>query len=168
MKRPGIQEALRLLRRGDAETLVVARIDRLTRSMADFTPLLAQAAKEGWALVALDINVDTTSPAGEAVANVVAAFAQLERRLIGERTKQALAAKRKAGKKLGRPSSLGEDVRARVVDMRASGMTLRQIANALTEQRVRTAAGGRWHASTVAQILASVRRSEPVPAVHDP
>jgi DNA invertase Pin-like site-specific DNA recombinase len=65
---------------------VVAKLDRLSRSMLDFTAVMAQAQKQGWALVALDCAVDTTTPAGEAMANVLATFAQFERRLIGQRT----------------------------------------------------------------------------------
>src|SRR5438105_9738745 len=66
LKRPGIQEALRALKEGDAKALVAAKLDRLSRSMIDFTGLMAMAQKQGWALVALDCAVDTTTPAGEA------------------------------------------------------------------------------------------------------
>jgi lambda repressor-like predicted transcriptional regulator len=75
LKRPGIQAALRALRAKEAEALVVAKLDRLSRSMLDFPPLMARAQKEGWALVALDVGMDTTTPAGEMTANVTATFA---------------------------------------------------------------------------------------------
>ena len=71
--------------------------------MLDFTALMATAQKQGWALVALDCAVDTTTPAGEAMANVLATFAQFERRLISQRTKDALAAKKAQGVRLGSP-----------------------------------------------------------------
>src|SRR4051794_39103104 len=58
LKRPGIQAALEELRRGSAKALVVAKLDRLSRSMIDFTGLMARAQREGWALVALDCDVD--------------------------------------------------------------------------------------------------------------
>src|SRR3954447_22914992 len=51
LKRPGVQEALRVLEAGDAAALVVAKLDRLSRSMIDFTRVMAQAQKQGWALV---------------------------------------------------------------------------------------------------------------------
>lgn len=51
--------------------------------MLDFAAIMAKAQKQGWALVALDLAVDTTTPAGEAMANVIATLAQFERRLIG-------------------------------------------------------------------------------------
>jgi DNA invertase Pin-like site-specific DNA recombinase len=73
---------------------VVSKLDRLSRSMLDFTGVMATAQKQNWALAALDCAVDTTTPAGEAMAHVLATFAQFERRLIGQRTRDALAAKK--------------------------------------------------------------------------
>src|SRR5215471_19737094 len=64
LKRPGVQEALRALEAGEAKALVVAKLDRLSRSMLDFAALMATAQKQNWALVALDCAVDTTTPAG--------------------------------------------------------------------------------------------------------
>src|SRR4051794_33684622 len=102
MRRPAVQGALRVLKAGEASALVVAKLDRLSRSMIDFTALMAKAQKQSWALVALDCAVDTSTPAGEAMANMLATFAQFERRLISQRTKEALAVKKAAGVRLGR------------------------------------------------------------------
>jgi DNA invertase Pin-like site-specific DNA recombinase len=104
LPRPGIQRALQVLERGDAKALVVAKLDRLSRSMIDFTGLMNRASRENWALVALDMAVDTTTPAGEAMANVLATFAQFERRLVGQRTREALAQKKAQGVRLRTPS----------------------------------------------------------------
>src|SRR3954449_6387517 len=62
MKRPGVQEAIRALEAREASALVVAKLDRLSRSMLDFTALMATAQKQCWALVALDCAVDTSTP----------------------------------------------------------------------------------------------------------
>jgi Resolvase, N terminal domain len=67
-----------------------AKLDRLSRSLLDFASLMEDARREGWALVILDLGIDTTTPSGEMIANVMATFAQFERRLIGQRTKDAL------------------------------------------------------------------------------
>src|SRR2546430_13386833 len=128
LKRPGVQEALRVLQSGEASALVVAKLDRLSRSMIDFTKVMAAAQKQSWALVALDCAVDTTTPAGEAMANMLATFAQFERRLIGQRTREALAAKRASGVRLGRPVSLPPVVRERIVAERKAGRSLAAIA----------------------------------------
>jgi DNA invertase Pin-like site-specific DNA recombinase len=92
MKHPASQEALHMLEAADASALVVAKLDRLSRSLLDSTGLMAKATKQHWALIALDVAVDTATPTGEAMANMVATFAQLERRLISQRTREALAA----------------------------------------------------------------------------
>src|SRR5450759_3724549 len=92
--------------------------------MLDFAGLMDRATREGWALVALDLGVDTTTPSGEAMANVMAKFAQFERRVIAERTRDALAQRRKADVRLGRPRRLSDDVLRTIVAARGSGRTL--------------------------------------------
>src|SRR6266566_1674728 len=119
--------------------------------------MMAKATRQGWALVALDCAVDTTTPAGEAMANVLATFAQFERRLIGQRTREALAVKRSEGVRLGRPPTLPENVRTRIQAERAERRSLAAIASALNGDRVPTAHGGaRWYASTVRAVLQHV------------
>jgi DNA invertase Pin-like site-specific DNA recombinase len=154
LKRPGIQEALRVLREGDAKALVVAKLDRLSRSMIDFTGLMATAQKQGWALVALDCAVDTTTPAGEAMAHILATFAQFERKLISQRTRDALAVKRAEGVRLGRPVTLPARVERRIQRERGRGKTLAAIADDLNRDEVPTAQGGvRWYPATVRAVL---------------
>jgi DNA invertase Pin-like site-specific DNA recombinase len=156
LKRPGVQAALEILARGDADALVVAKLDRLSRSMLDFAAIMTRAQKQNWALVALDMNVDTTTPAGEAMAHVMATFAQFERRLIGQRTKEALAAKRRQGVRLGRPPAISPDLAERIRAERASGASLRAIAATLTLEGVPTPRGGReWRPSSLERVLRS-------------
>ena len=153
MKRPAVQEALRVLEAGEASGLVVAKFDRLSRSMIDFTRVMGLAQAQGWALTALDCNVDTSTPGGEALANVLAVFAQLERRLIGQRTREALEVKKRQGVRLGRPRTLPEEVRERIVAARREGRSYPEIANTLNAENVATAQGGKsWHPSTVRKI----------------
>jgi len=162
MKRPGVQEALRVLKEGDAKALVAAKLDRLSRSMLDFTGLMATAQKQGWALVALDCAVDTTTPAGEAMANVLATFAQFERRLISQRTKDALAVKKAQGVRIGRPVTMPRAVVARMKRDRDNGLTFRAIAEGLNADCVPTAQGGaRWWAGTVRSTLLTDSQSTP-------
>jgi len=134
--------------------MVVAKLDRLSRSLLDFASLMESARKEGWALVILDLGVDTTTPSGEMIANVMATFAQFERRLIGQRTKDALAVKKKAGVKLGRPVAVNDAVLKRIAKERRRGRSLWEIANGLNADEVSTAHGGeKWYASTVKAVL---------------
>lgn len=148
--RPGVAAALALLDDGEADALVVAKLDRLSRSLLDFSGLMERSRKRGWALVALDLGVDTTTPSGEMVANVMATFAQFERRLIGQRTKDALAVKRSEGVQLGRPKVLSRSVQKRIQKMHRDGLSLRAIAERLNVDGTPTAHGGKqWYASTV-------------------
>ena len=64
-ERPSLPEALSLIHNGDANVLVVAKLDRLSRSLLDFAGLLADAQARGWVLVALDLGIDLSTPAGE-------------------------------------------------------------------------------------------------------
>jgi DNA invertase Pin-like site-specific DNA recombinase len=155
-RRPALAAALTALDRGDADVLVVAKLDRLSRSLADFASLMVRARKHRWAVVALDLGADTTTPAGELVANVIASAAQYERSLVSERTRSALAEKRAQGHKLGRPVSLASEVRDRISSERQAGRTFAAIASALNAERVPTAHGGvKWYPSTVRAVLES-------------
>jgi DNA invertase Pin-like site-specific DNA recombinase len=114
---------------------------------------MERAARKGWSPVVLDLGVDTTTPAGELVASVMMSVAQWERRAIGQRTKEALAAKKAQGVTLGRPRQLPDKVRMRIVRMRDRGLTYRAIADALNEEGVQTAhAGVKWYPSTVRKV----------------
>jgi len=106
--RPGLQRALDACRSGEADGIVAAKVDRLSRSIVDFAGLLEEGRARGFNVVALDLGVDLSTPQGELIAHVVAAVAQWERRMIGQRTRQALAIKR-AGSTRGvsRPRMVG-------------------------------------------------------------
>jgi DNA invertase Pin-like site-specific DNA recombinase len=87
--------------------------------------------------------------------NVLATFSQFERRLIGQRTKEALAAKKAQGVRLGRPPVLSRAVELRIKRARDRGDSLQKIADGLNTAGVPTAHGGkRWHAATVRGVLA--------------
>jgi DNA invertase Pin-like site-specific DNA recombinase len=150
LRRPGIRIALEELDRGGADALVVAKLDRLSRSMLDFAGIMAKAQKQGWALVALDCAVDTTTPAGEAMAHVLATFAQFERRLIGQRTREALAVRKAQGVRLGRPPQVPVKVERRIARERKAGKSYAKIAAALSAAGVPTARGAAaWSPETV-------------------
>ncbi len=154
--RTALADALAAVEDGRAGALVVAKLDRLSRSLLDFAALMNRAQDRGWNLVALDLGIDLSTPAGEFLASVMASAAQWERRIIGQRTRDALAAKRAAGVRLGRPRAVTDDVVSRVVTERAAGRTLTAIAAGLTAEAVPTAQGGaRWYPSTVRALLGS-------------
>jgi DNA invertase Pin-like site-specific DNA recombinase len=156
----GLQKALRAVETGTADVLVVCKLDRLSRSLQDFGGLMERSRRKGWALVALDLGVDTSTPAGEMVANVMMAVAQWERRIIGQRTREALAVRKAQGKRLGRAPELAPDVRRRIRRMRTAGMSVPAIVNRLEADGVPTARGGSWRVATVQQVLGELRRTK--------
>jgi DNA invertase Pin-like site-specific DNA recombinase len=152
-KRDALGAALARLDRGDAHVLVVTKLDRLTRSVADFAALLDRAKRRGWQLIVLDLGVDTTTPAGEMVANVIAAAAQYERRMIAQRTREAMAQRRAEGVHLGRRSTLPQAVRDRIVTERNAGRTLQAICDGLNDEGIATGQGGaKWYPTTVSKV----------------
>lgn len=152
--RPALRDALDVLASGEASVLVTAKLDRLSRSVLDFASLMARAERETWAIVVLDVNVDTSTPSGEMMAHVVASFAQYERRLISDRTRRALAVKRAEGVVLGRPRSIPSNVRNLIIEMRGDGLSYQRIADALNADDVpRGQNGTRWWPSTIQHVL---------------
>jgi DNA invertase Pin-like site-specific DNA recombinase len=154
--RPALLDALDAVRGRRAAALVVAKLDRLSRSLLDFAGLMADAQRERWNLVALDLGIDLSTPAGEFMANVMASAAQWERRIIGQRTRDALAMKKAAGVRLGRPAGLPAEIMSRILAARAAGQSFQKVADALNADAVPTAQGGaKWHASTVRAVAVS-------------
>ena len=120
----------------------------------DFASVLEEARKRRFNVVALDLGLDLSTPQGELVANVIASVAQWERRIIGQRTKDALAVRKAQGVRMGRPATLPDYVLDRIRRERAEGRSFAAIADALTRDAVPTAHGGRrWYAATVRYTL---------------
>lgn len=160
-KRPALSEALSVLADGLADRLVVAKLDRLARSTIDALTIDACARSQGWALVFGDLDIDTGTSTGQLVLANFAALAQFERDRIAERTREALAVKRAQGVRLGRPSVLSTEVVARIIAQRDAGLTLRAIAEGLTQEAIPTARGGEhWHPSTVRAVLRGQQAAE--------
>lgn len=140
-ERPGLSAALRALHTGEAQGIAVAKLDRIARSVADVANLLDTAASEGWALIALDLGIDTSTHEGALVVGIMASIAQWERARIRERIIEALAITRERGTRLGAPERYGIDVAERIDAMRNSGMTWAGVSTALHEEGITTKAG---------------------------
>jgi len=152
LDRPQLQAALDRLsapaKRRDVDGIVVAKLDRLSRSVADFASVLELARGRTWALVAIDLGVDTSTPTGELVANVMMSVAQWERRVIGERTSAAMQAAKRAGRHMGRVSALPKTTGARLLELRST-LTLAATADALNAEGLTTATGTLWTPNAV-------------------
>jgi len=161
-KRPELKAALAILAAKGADALIVAKLDRLSRSTVDFGLLLEDAMRQDWAILALDVGVDTSTPNGEMIAGILMSLAQWERKLIGQRTKAALAAAKAKRRQLGRQSKVPDDLQQRIVSLRRAGATFQAIADTLTAEGTSTpGASTAWRWQSIAQI---VRRHGEKPA----
>jgi DNA invertase Pin-like site-specific DNA recombinase len=152
--RHGLRDAIAMCDRGEARGLVAAKVDRISRSVADFAQLLQQAQRRGWNLCVLDLGIDLASPMGEAMASMAMTFAQLERRMIGQRTKDGLAVARDRGVRLGRAVVITPELRQQVRALRDGGLSVRATAARLNADGVTSPLGARWHPTSVARALA--------------
>jgi len=151
-----LTDVLSRLDAGEADVLAVAKLDRLSRSVRTVLDIADRAKANGWALYMLDIGADTATAAGRGVVSMLASVAEMERGLISERTRAALAAKKAQGVRLGRPSGLSDETRSRINDERARGLTLQCIADGLNRDGVATSRGRcAWRPSSVQAVLIS-------------
>lgn len=157
-ERPALSQALHQLDAGGADVLVVAKVDRLGRSMVDVLRFVEQRARGArWGLCLLDVDVDTTTANGWVHLTLLAMLAEWERRVISERTAAALAARKAAGVRLGRPVVLPASTRQLVADLRAQGLSFQSVADRLNADGVPTATGaGQWYPATVAKVIKSL------------
>lgn len=156
-KRSALNDAMKRLDKGEASALIVSKLDRLTRSVADFLTILERSRKGNWSLIIGDLAIDTSTPMGEAMATISATFAQLERRRIGERTKDGLAQKKLQGVVLGRPVVMQAATVERIISLHNDGKGFNEIARILNAEAIPTTRGGAyWYASTVSKTLSRV------------
>src|ERR1700690_2188475 len=101
LNRPGLQLLLGLVNAGKIEAVIVAKLDRLTRSVKDLCGLLELLEKRKVALISVAESLDTGSAAGRLVITIMGAVSPWEREAIGERTRDALRHKRGKGERLG-------------------------------------------------------------------
>lgn len=153
--RDGLSAALSMLAAGEADVLVVAKLDRLARSVIDFARIMQTADAQGWDIVLLDLDVDTSSAAGRLMVRIFAACAEFESDVIADRAREAHAERKARGQRHGVPV-LSDDVRDRIAAERAQGRTLKAIADDLNAENVPTARGGRWYPSTISHVVRSV------------
>jgi DNA invertase Pin-like site-specific DNA recombinase len=159
LDRAGLTHALQAIADGHATGLVVSKLDRLSRSVADFAALLEWFTAASSTLVALDLGIDTSTPGGRLVANVFASVAEWEREVIAARTKEGLRAARASGTRISGPAVSDQPkLQRRIRRLRTRGHTLQAIADRLNKEGVPTLRGGtEWRPSSI-QTAAGLRR----------
>lgn len=162
--RPVLQKALRDLELKVADALIVTRIDRLARSTSDFLDIVDKASKQGWRLIMLDLNLDTSTYQGKFVTTVMSALAEMERGIIAARQKDVHRDRRERGivwgKDMGPMNKTPQDVKDRILSERTSGRSFRQIADGLNKNGILTDRGNMWYATSVKNIIDALTNGE--------
>ena len=178
LARSGLQAALRMVKRGHASTLIVVKLDRLSRSLRDVCSLMEDYfSDERFHLLSVCGMVNTHSAAGRMMMMNLANFSQFEREMIAERTRDALRHLKAQGARLGHPPygyALGDEwdehgrrklvpipneqeVITKIKTLHAEGLSFAKIARHLNERGIPARRGGRW---VISRICTTLQREE--------
>lgn len=167
LDRPGMTKLLSLIQGRRIGVVVVAKLDRITRSVRDLGELIELFQRSGVEFASVADHIDTSTASGRLVLNVMGSVSQWEREAIGERTSEALAVMRSNGRRISRHAPYGyrlngqgwiEDEREQEAvqvmrTLRTEGLSLRQIAAELECQGHHSRSGRRLSAQTIANVL---------------
>ena len=169
LRRPGVQKVLRLAKKKKIDAIVVYKLDRIFRSTTDALETTKMFERHGVSFHSIEESLDTQSAMGRFFFTLTAALAEMERRIIGERTKAALSHKRSKNEKTGGDVPYGFDLapgglliknetEQRVIKtirrLNRDGYSLRKICRELEGKGYLTKTGNAiWHPETVANIL---------------
>ncbi len=167
LDRPGMAKLLQLIRGRKITTVVVAKLDRITRSVRDLGELIEVFQRSGVEFASVADHIDTSTASGRLVLNVMGSVSQWEREAIGERTSEALAVMRSNGRRISRHAPYGyrftgqgwieDEHEQRAISLmrqlRADGLSLRRIAAELDQRGHHNRRGRRLSAQTIANVL---------------
>jgi site-specific DNA recombinase len=168
LNRTGMARLLELVNGRKIDTVIITKLDRLTRSVRDLADLLELFEKRGVSLISVNESLDTATAAGRLVLNVMASVSQWEREAIGERTRDAMRHKKANGERVGtisfgyrlapdglhvEPEPIEQEILYRIRELREAGFTLDAIATELTTQGFTTRRGGAWKKQHIHNIL---------------
>ena len=174
--RPGLEGLLAVLEDGNADVVVVTKLDRLSRSAALMLSIADDLEAQDVAIVSITEAIDTTTPAGKLFRTVLAGVAEFEKELITERL---VSGKRSKQRTIGPHAYIGGPtipfgfraagevmvrdpiewpVVARILKERSRGLTLTAIAEGLNRDGLRGKRGGLWHAGTLSRLLRTYTR----------
>lgn len=170
LRRPGLQRALALIQSGYAAALLIIKLDRLTRSVADLGRLIDEYFAPGKAeLLSVSEQIDTRSASGRLVLNILASVSQWEREIISERTRDVMRHKQEHGEYIGGHIPYGFDVingelLVNVVEQQAiqhartlhtSGLSLRKVSAELHRRGFHARTGAMFHPGQIQRMIAA-------------
>ena len=179
LHRPGLQRALQLLQSGAARALLIIKLDRLTRSVADLGRLIDQYFAPGQAeLLSVNEQIDTRSASGRLVLNILASVSQWEREVIAERTRDVMRYKQQQGEYIGGHIPYGfqvvngelaealheQQIIQQARALHAQGLSLRKVSAALEQRGMQARTGAPFHPGQIQRMItASPNLPTPLP-----
>jgi len=162
MERPALKRLLADIGSGLVNVVVVYKVDRLTRSLADFAKMVEVFDARGVSFVAVTQNFNTTTSMGRLTLNVLLSFAQFEREVTGERIRDKIAASRRKGLWMGGVPPLGYDVRDRrlVVNTEEAALVKQIFSRYLTLGSVRLLKNELDHGGIISKVRLSRKGSK--------
>ena len=167
LRRPGMQKILKMVKNRAVDTVIVYKLDRLTRSVRDLGELLEVFDKNGVSLVSVCESLDTGTAAGRLVIHIMSSVSQWEREVIGERTREALASKKARKERTGNipfgyeitndgvhlvENSAEQRIITVIRKLRNAGHSLRAVADELNRRGFMTRRGSQWRHQYVAGV----------------
>lgn len=168
LDRPGMARLLHLVDARAVDCVIIAKLDRITRSVKDLAELLDRFNRRDVSLVSVADSLDTRTAAGRLVLNIMVSVSQWEREAIGERTKDAMQHLKATGARVGNiafgfrlaadgqqleANPVEQEIVAKVRELQSAGFSLRDIAAELNRQGITTRKGTQWRHEYVANVL---------------
>jgi site-specific DNA recombinase len=178
LQRPGMARLLALVDNRAVDVVIIAKLDQLTRSVADLAELLKRFKRSGVSLVSVADSLDTKSAAGRLVLNIMVSVSEWEREAIGERTRDAMHLKQTKGERVGNvpfgyrlaadgvhleDEPIEQHSLTRLRALQAAGHSQRQIAELLNAEGLATRTGSPWRHQYVANLLRTAAASCTLP-----
>jgi site-specific DNA recombinase len=181
LARPGMEKLLNLIDSEEVDVLIISKLDRITRSLADLAELMKRFTRHGVKLISLQEAIDIDSATGRMLLNILTAFSQFERELTGERTEAALQHLKSQGfpagpapygwlsqprtseekqLKIRKPLLIDEaeqEILGKANAMREAGLSYEKIADSLNARGFKTRSEGKWVKQYVIGILKNPR-----------
>lgn len=151
-RRPAFDAMLERVASEGINHVVVVRLDRAGRSALDLLRLYEALEALGTSLVSIEEGIDTSTPVGRFLRTILAAVAELERDMVSERTRAAMAEAKRQGVRMGRPLIVSDETTAAILALRRAKTSYPKIIKALEAGGVAPLAGKAWYPSTVQRI----------------
>jgi site-specific DNA recombinase len=184
LERPGMKRLLEMVERGELSTVIITKLDRLTRRIADIDKLLQLFDRKKVTLISTAESLDTASATGRMMVNLIVLMSQWEREIIGERTQEAMAGMKRRGLQIGnvpygfkRGNAVGtnkqgkvvfnltweeteQDVLRMILALRSCSkpLSFQAIADELNKSGFKTRRGSNWKAEYVWNVMRNFKK----------